>query len=425
MTDCEVLIVGAGPSGLVLACLLAQEGVDVAVVDRRSQPRGYSRAIGLHPPALAVLELIGLEGAVRAEGLHVRSGVARSRGRTLGSLSFEKAWPERPFVLTLPQNRTEALLRGRLAQVAPEALRLGWEITDLTEEDDGVTAAAIASPDRHPAPGPKPSRAWRARVLVGADGPRSTVRRHGGIGTRTREMPDTYLMGDFPALTGPSPPSDAAASSTAVVHLEPGGVVEAFPLPGGSRRWVAHTGTRLVEPSAALLSRIVGDRTGEHLDPASATMASAFSVRRRIAERMVRGRSVLIGDAAHELSPIGGQGMTLGWLDTAQLAPLILRALTHGGPLDRSRGIEEFEQDRLRSARRAARQAELNTMLGRPMGMPAAAAREVLLRGMLGTPARLALARAFTMRGSSPPGLPPSRATGRSHHGRGDALRSS
>lgn len=423
-----MLIVGAGPSGLVLACLLAQEGVDVAVVERRRQPRGYSRAIGLHPPALAVLELIGLEGAVRAEGLHVRSGIARSRGRTLGSLSFERAWPDRPFVLTLPQNRTEALLKGRLAQLAPEALRLGWEITDLTEDDDGVTAAAVSSPDRHPSQGPNSSRAWRARVLVGADGPRSTVREHCGIGTRTRDMPDTYLMGDFPAVMGSSPSSGAEASSTAVVHLEPGGVVEAFPLPGSSRRWVAHTGTRLVEPSPALLSRVVGDRTGEHLDPASATMISAFSVRRRIAERMVHGRSVLIGDAAHELSPIGGQGMSLGWLDAAQLAPLILRALRAGGGLDRSRGFEEFEQNRLRSARRAARQAEVNMMLGRPMGMPAAAAREVLLRALLGTPARFALARAFTMRGSSPTerspsGSSPPGAIRRSHNDSGDTLR--
>lgn len=415
MKDCEVLIVGAGPSGLLLACLLAQEGVDVAVVDRRRQPRGYSRAIGLHPPALAVLELIGLEDAVRAEGLHVRSGIARSRGRTLGSLSFERAWPERPFVLTLPQNRTESLLRGRLADVAPGALQLGCEITHLTEDDDWVTVAASGPP------GGLPSRVWRARVLVGADGPRSTVRRHCGIGTRFRELPDTYLMGDFPELPAASPASGesgeleesgvpglpggrgaAAASGTALVHLEPGGVVEAFPLPGGSRRWVAHTGTLVADPSPALLARIVGERTGEYLEPDSATMISAFSVRRRIAERMVRGRSVLIGDAAHELSPIGGQGMSLGWLDAAALAPLIVTAVRAGGGLGGSTGFAQFERDRLRAARRAARQAEVNMMLGRPLGRPAADARDALLRALLGTPARFALARAFTMRGSSP-----------------------
>lgn len=400
--DCEVLIVGAGPAGLVLACFLAQEGVDVAVVERRQQPREYSRAIGLHPPALAVLGLIGLEGPVRAEGLRVHSGIGRSRGRALGSLSFERAWPDRPFVLTLPQNRTEALLKRRLAHVAPEALQEGWEITELTDEDDGVRAVATRSSDGDPSSGSSPPRIWRARVLVGADGPRSTVRRHCGIGTRTRQLADTYLMGDFPDVTDAS--ADRGACGTAVVHLEPGGVVEAFPLPGGSRRWVAHTGTRRAEPSPALLSRIVGERTGEHVDPSAATMISAFSVRRRIAERMGSGRCALIGDAAHELSPIGGQGMSLGWLDAAQLAPLILRALADDDPIARTDGFREFEQARLRSARRAARQAELNMMIGRPLGGAAAVAREIVLRTLLRTPARLALARAFTMRGSSPPG---------------------
>lgn len=98
---CDVLIVGGGPTGLVLAGLLAQHGIDVVVLERRTRPRQYSRAIGLHPPALAVLSTLNVEATALAEGLRVVSGTAISRGRRLGSLSFEQAWPERPFVLTL------------------------------------------------------------------------------------------------------------------------------------------------------------------------------------------------------------------------------------------------------------------------------------------------------------------------------------
>ncbi|MDN6350990.1 MAG: FAD-dependent monooxygenase, partial [Yaniella sp.] len=128
-----MLIAGGGPAGLVLACLLAMDGVDVVVLERRNQPRTHSRAIGLHPPALAVLNRIGLESFALTEGTRVHAGTAYSRGRRLGALSFEEAWPHRPFVLTLPQNRTEALLSQRLKQLAPGALQSGWELTGFTE----------------------------------------------------------------------------------------------------------------------------------------------------------------------------------------------------------------------------------------------------------------------------------------------------
>lgn len=419
-----MLVVGAGPTGLVLACLLAQAGVDVAVVERRIRPRGFSRAIGLHPPAQGVLGRIGVEAALLAEGLPVHSGRARSRGRALGSLSFERAWPARPFVLTLPQNRTEALLAHRLAEHAPRALWRGWEVTDVVEDDEGATVTASFTDPRSADRGSQP-RTWRTGIVVGADGPRSVVRRHAGIGSRVRDLPDTYLMGDFPdAGGGPAQgshadersshdrarsSSDRARSSsdrTALVHLEPGGVVEAFPLPEGRRRWVVHTGMHGVAASPERLARIVAARTGEWLDPGAATMISAFAVRRRIARRMVRGRCVIIGDAAHEVSPIGGQGMSLGLLDAADLAPLLMGALAADPPeghegLEAFTGFADFERQRLRAARRAARQAELNMIAGRPMSRTAATARDLLLRGLLGTPARAALARAFTMRWSS------------------------
>ncbi len=384
MTDhrCEVLIIGGGPTGLVLAGLLARHGVDVAVLERRVRPRRHSRAIGLHPPALAVLRGLGLDEAAGCEGVQVRSGTGWSRGRLLGELSFETAWPERPYVLTLPQRRTETLLIDRLAQLSPTALRLGWEVTEVTTADDHVRIAARR-------PGTGEAAAWTARVVVGADGPHSLLRRSLGLAETLTELPDRYLMGDF---------ADPDPTPVAAIHLEPAGVVESFPLPGAMRRWVVHTGRVHRPEDATTLATIIGDRLGDAPDPATATMVSAFGVRRRSTARLAAGSAVIVGDAAHEISPIGGQGMTLGWLDAQALVPLLLESLASRTPLRALPGTGRFERRRLRAARAAARQAELNMRLGRPMSPAAARSRDGLLRAALSTPARGALARAFTMR---------------------------
>lgn len=397
--DCEVLVVGGGPTGLVLACLLARAGVDVVVLERRAALSGHSRAIGLHPPALAVLDELGLAEQAVAEGVTVRSGAARARGRTLGELTFERAWPDRPFVLTLPQNRTEELLRERLAELAPTALRTGRQVLDLADDGEAVRAAVRTTTG--PEAGGETS--WRAGTVVGADGARSIVRARSGIGIRTRRLPDTYLMGDVVDRTD--------LGRTAAIHLEPDGVVESFPLPGGLRRWVVHTGTRLREASPDELAAVVRSRTGVPVVPQETTMTSSFAVRRSLAERMVSGRRVIIGDAAHEISPIGGRGMTLGWLDAASLAPLLVEQVAAGDcrPVAELAGLRHMERVRMRAARASARRAELNMALGRPRRGPVARLREAALAGLLGTPLRHRLAGSFTMRGvrlTSPGRLP-------------------
>ncbi|MBP2411372.1 2-polyprenyl-6-methoxyphenol hydroxylase-like FAD-dependent oxidoreductase [Arthrobacter stackebrandtii] len=347
----DVAVVGAGPVGLHLGALLLQAGLSVRILEQLPAPRPDSRAIGIHPPALAALGLAGVAEPLLAAGVQVHSGVARSGGAEVGRLRLS------PPVLTLKQARTEAVLAARVHSLDPQALVRGFRVTSLRDGGSFVTLsgspAAGAGPGGLEATG---ARHIQARLVVGADGAHSAVRRLLGIPTGGRDHPDKYLMGDFP--------DTGCDGATAVLYLEPGGIVESFPLPDGLRRWVVHTDSLLSGAGAAELAGLIHERTGIRVDAGANSMLSAFGVRTRLARSMVSGRAVLVGDAAHEISPIGGQGMNLGWLDAAALAPIIEAALQGSNT---GRQLAGFERDRMRAARAAARQAQLNMVLGRAM----------------------------------------------------------
>lgn len=396
----EVAVVGGGPVGVFLAVLLAQAGVSVQVLEQRSDRSAHSRAIGIHPPALEALAAAGVAGTMTGEGVQIRRGEARSGGCSVAALDFSAASARFPYVLTLPQLRTEAILEARLRELDPQALVRGAKVENLHDDGrrvvlhgsaggvgmGGVGMGTVGMAGPGPGADPEP---WRvsARIVVAADGARSGVRRLLGTPCRTRELPDTYLMGDFADTTGDG--------GVGVLYLESGGIVESFPLPGAVRRWVAHTDTLLAGATAGDLSDLIAARTGVRPDPLSNTMLSAFSVRTGLARELVCGRTVLIGDAAHEVSPIGGQGMNLGWLDAAALAPIIAASLRGD---DVGAALAAFGRNRRRAAVVASLQAQLNMVLGRPLAPPLLAVRNAGLSRIFRLPAAgILVARRFTM----------------------------
>lgn len=382
----DVAVVGGGPVGVFLAVLLAQAGISVQVLEQRLARSGHSRAIGIHPPALEALAVAGVAGPMSREGVQIRRGEARSSGRPVAAADFAAVSTRFPYVLTLPQLRTEAMLEARLRELDPAALVRGAQVTGLHDDGGRVLLHGTLAGGSGGADGAADFAA-SARIVVAADGARSGLRRLRGINSRIRTLPDTYLMGDFADDTGDGP--------LAVLYLEPGGIVESFPLPGGIRRWVAHTDTLLAGAAAEDLSRLVADRTGVRPDPRTATMLSAFSVRTALARQLVHGRMVLIGDAAHEVSPIGGQGMNLGWLDAAALAPIITASLCGD---DVGARLAAYSRTRRRAAVVASLQAQLNMALGRPLPAPLLAARNAGLARLFRRPAAGNLvARRFTM----------------------------
>jgi 2-polyprenyl-6-methoxyphenol hydroxylase-like FAD-dependent oxidoreductase len=369
----DIVIVGGGPVGLCLAVLLARRGADVVILEARPERINHSRAIGIHPPGLRVLATAGVADTLASEGVTIQAGVARSAGRDVAALAFD------PPVLAVPQWRTEEALEARLAELAPTALRRGVRAVGLGRpSQEGALVRAVDALGGE--------LAFEGRWVVAADGARSPLRAALGIDTRERVYPDAYVMGDFTDTTG-----DGTA---AVLYLEPEGIIESFPLPGGMRRWVAHTDTLVTGPTPERLAALISHRTGARVDPSTNTMLSAFAVRERIAAAMLRGRVLLVGDAAHEVSPIGGQGMTLGWLDAEAFAPLLARGEGESWP----ELWAAVDGERRRAAAEAARHAGLNMALGRPLPPRVMAARNAVFRGLYRTrAARSWTARRFTM----------------------------
>lgn len=376
MTD--VLIVGGGPVGLFLGSLLLQHGVGVRVLERRAGRNAHTRAIGIHPPALAALERIGVARELIGRGVRIRQGFAVSKGRRIARMPFAPVSDRYPFVLAVPQPVTEEVLERRLRELDGGSLLRNARVTGMHDDGGRVTLSVTTAGG---------AASHSAAFAVGADGAYSTLRSLLGVPAPEKLYPDHYLMGDFP--------ESSPFGSDAALFLEREGIVESFPLPGGVRRWVVRLGRPPACPDAEQLAGLVARRTGVPLDAGAYTMLSSFSVRARLATRMVSGRAALIGDAAHEISPIGGQGMNLGWLDAEALLPAILTVVC-GEPSDEA--LRLFDASRRRAAAAAKRQAEVNMALGRPLPDGLLRPRNAAIAGVAALPAFNALvARRFTM----------------------------
>lgn len=373
----EVAIIGAGPVGLTIAVLLAQKGAKVQVYERRLDPPAQSMAIGLHPPAQQVLYEAGLGQKLLEQGMKITEGSAFCAGTKIASMDFTSIGAVPPYILSLPQSTTVDLLRTRLKQLDHNALKLGHEFGRILQQQEHAVefeTAGISGAARHYAD-------W----LIGADGVRSTVRTQLGVDFHQRSFPDRYLMGDFPEHT--------EWEHSAALFLESEGIVESFPMPSKRRRWVVRLGRG--EDDHVNLPQLIQDRTGEKVDASECFMRSCFTTANSLVSQMVSGRVVLIGDAAHQISPIGGQGMCLGLIDAQQLAPLLI-----DGP--ESGELKSFESRRLKEARIAGHKALVNMSLGRPLPKGLVPVRNLLLSSAArNRKIHNLIARSFTMSGGS------------------------
>ncbi|MCA9840221.1 MAG: FAD-dependent monooxygenase [Trueperaceae bacterium] len=372
----EVIVVGAGPVGLFLGCRLAQLGVRVKVLERRLERSGSSKAIGIHPPSLEYLDRIGVAKAMTSQGIKIKRGKAFTSKRRLGEVDFELCPKPFSYILALPQFITEEVLEKRLKELAPCALEQGVSVCGLEQTATEVLLSCEKEGQLE---------TFSASFVVACDGKDSWLRKQLGIEFVGRSYPDSYVMGDFKDSTD--------LAHDAGIFLTKEGLIESFPLPCNMRRWVAKTDTYLSKPDLSDLIKPVQDRLGIVLDAESNKMLSSFKVQRYLAERFTEARVLLAGDAAHVLSPIGGQGMNLGWLDAWEAAAVLQSAL-HAqdfAPL-----FATYSRKRKKAARKATRRAEMNMYLGRKMTF--VGLKYALVSLLLRRPFKTILARVFTMR---------------------------
>lgn len=161
-----------------------------------------------------------------------------------------------------------------------------------------------------------------------------------------------------------------------------------LPLPNNMRRWVVKTDEYIKDPDVTALTDRVYARTGSILDGTHHSMLSAFGVQHFQAEFFTKGRVILAGDAAHVVSPIGGQGMNLGWIDGLELAECLAAEIPD---------LKGYHRQQSKMARKVARRAEINMMLGRKRKHPFF--RDLIVKLMLSPLLQGFTARLFTMRG--------------------------
>jgi 2-polyprenyl-6-methoxyphenol hydroxylase-like FAD-dependent oxidoreductase len=348
-------IIGAGPVGLLLAIRAARAGREVTIVEKRSGIPDRSMAIGITPPSLMILEELGLRQAFEQEGVLIRNARVYEQRKQVGSLSFERTGGH---ILSLPQRTTLRLLREHLATF-PNA-----QVLENTPFDPSE---------------PLPDDTW----LVGCDGARSAVREHAGIGWRESPYSQRFLMADFEDIE--------RAGSDARLFFSPLGSVESFPLPHGFRRWVVQISKDAPENVPFLIER-VQDAAGVDLHGCAHGTPSLFQHRVALANTYFKDRTLLCGDAAHLLSPIGGQGMNTGFMDAWTLADL----LDSGEPTPRD--LNRWTRSRQKAFRQAATRAAWGMRMGTLRHRPASVVRAGLLNIALRLPAsRDYLASTFSM----------------------------
>jgi 2-polyprenyl-6-methoxyphenol hydroxylase-like FAD-dependent oxidoreductase len=362
-TEHEVVIVGAGPVGLLLGCLLGQRGIHTLILEKRTQLPAQSRAIGITPPSLEILAQLGLDELFIQAGTPIREAHVHGDGGYLGCARFHELPSAYPFILSLPQQVHMGLLEQRLRDFPQVTLLRGQAVTEIQSESERV---------RFHGPGIQ----GRARWLIGCDGHQSGVRQQLAFRHRQGQYGCHFVMGDFLDHSG----------FGAAAHLWFGaaGAVESFPLGSGLRRWIVQTPAPMPQPAEGYIPTQVRCRTGLELAAADQKNTSSFSPRWLQVERYHQGRVVLCGDAAHVISPIGGQGMNAGWADAEHLAQALTQILRHQAPAEPL--LAGYDQRRHSSVNVAMRRAAQGMWLGTRTGRWASCIRDFFLSQVLSQP---------------------------------------
>jgi 2-polyprenyl-6-methoxyphenol hydroxylase-like FAD-dependent oxidoreductase len=339
MAQSEVLIVGAGPTGLVLALWLTKLGVTVRIIDKAAEPGTTSRALAVQARTLELYRQLDLTDAVIARGHKVPAVNLWVRGKPAARLLFENVGAgltPYPFLHIFPQDEHERLLIARLAALGV-AVERQTELVRFEARDDGVTAHL-----RGPA---GDEEACEARYIAGCDGARSIVRQTIGTGFPGGTYRQVFYVADVEAA---GPPINGELHA----DLDEADFLAIFPLAGeGRARLIGAVHDERADRAEHLAFEDVRDRAIDNLkiQIREVNWFSTYRVHHRVTDHFRSGRAFLLGDAAHIHSPAGGQGMNTGIGDAINLAWKLAAVLAGQAP---DSLLDSYEAERIGFARR-------------------------------------------------------------------------
>jgi 2-polyprenyl-6-methoxyphenol hydroxylase-like FAD-dependent oxidoreductase len=317
-----VLVVGAGPTGLAAALELARSGRPVRIIERNPSRSQHSKAIGVNPRTLELMEATGVTERLLAAGRRIRKVNLRRADRLLAAVDLTRLQHRYNFMLALAQSETERILEASLAE---HGVEVEWqsELEGFAEAAEGVRARVQRDGG---------DQEIEADYLIGADGAHSTVRHALGFEFSGATYPFEWQVVDV-AMSGPLAEDE--------VHVRLGDPVFLFMISAapGTFRLAADGG----DPVQLLPAGCAVHET---------LWRSSFRISYRQVDRYQQGRVFLAGDAAHIHSPVGGRGMNLGIED----ATILARKMTDGG-------LESYSAERHPIGARVIRETHALTRL--------------------------------------------------------------
>jgi 2-polyprenyl-6-methoxyphenol hydroxylase-like FAD-dependent oxidoreductase len=309
----DILVVGAGPTGLLMAAEAARFGMSCRIVDLLAVPLKYSRALAIQPRTLELFDHLGIVDRFLARGLKVRGVNPCTSQHRLAHFSFKKIDSDYPFVLSLEQNETEKILTEYLFSFGIEIER-EVELVDLKQDRDRIFASL-----RHLRTGKEEK--MEASYAVGCDGAHSFVRKQIGFPFMGTAFPSIFSLADV-RLDWNRPQDEL------FLFLNSQGILGVIPMPGKKRfrlvfqlpRCQKCTEEQILEaPTLEEIQKRVEETIGKDATVSDPLWMANFHIHSRLVESYRKGRVFLAGDAAHIHSPAGGQGMNSGLQDAFNL----------------------------------------------------------------------------------------------------------
>lgn len=318
--DVDVLIVGAGPTGLALAEELARYGVSFRIVDSGRGATDLSKAIGVQARTLEILDVMGLADGLVRLGNPAKSFHVYDEDEHILQMDFTGLDTRYPYLLIVPQSDTEQVLLGKL-EAAGTVIERSTTLTSLAQDSTGVSATVQSDEGKQ--------ETIHVRWLAGCDGAHSTVRHAIGMPFEGQEYVDGFMLADV-RVTWDRPLDEI------FLFLHEGRLMAFFGFPDGRYRLIADLPPDQAppdrQPTLEECQKMADERVPFKVELGDPKWTAYYRIHRRIVPRLQQDRVFLIGDSAHIHSPAAAQGMNTGIQDAFNLAwKLALVARGHAG----------------------------------------------------------------------------------------------